>query len=412
MSFAAAVVLAVVAAGVVLSVRRPFVGLLVYLWLDFVRPHDFLPELRAWRPMLVLGAATLAAAAWGERRRWRATFGALAPMLVFVAAVGLSALGSSERAASLSTLVEAGKMAALVWLVFVLGSSSARREAVLWTVAASLLVFATLALQQAVQRGLFHEFVVALVVAGPEGPFRDNNDIARVLSLSVPLWWLLFRNRRGAADGVAAAAGGWLATAGVVATFSRGGFLALVAGVAAVSALTVRPLWRAAAIPPLFVAALLLVAPQPYRERVLTIARPQAESSVQGRMEIWREGLRTAGANPLAGQGPGTLRVGEKRRTSHNIFIELLAETGAIGLGAYVFVLATAFACLHRARRAGESAREFADFGRVGNASVGLEAALVAYLTAGLTLGSPLQSPLFVLIGLALGLGRRSDFAA
>ncbi len=408
MSLAALLVLLAVAAGGVLAVRRPFVGLLVYLGLDFMRPHDFFPELRAWRPMLFLAAVTLSATAWHERRRLFAGWRLLLPLIVFVAAIGLAALGSADRAASFVTLAEAGKMLAIVWLLVVLVSSAERFDAVLWVVAASLLVLAATAITQGIERGLIHEFQVALVVTGPDGAFRDNNDMARVLALSVPLWWVLICTRHRLAAGIAATAGGALAVAGIVFTFSRSGFLALVAGVSVMS-LSVRPLWRALAIPPLFCAALLILSPLPYRARILSIARPQAESSVQGRLEIWQEGLRTAGAHPLTGQGPGTFLAFDARRTSHNIFVELLAETGAVGLAAYLLVITAAVVGLHRTRRAGASTAEAA---RVRVRSFGLEAALAAYLTASMALSAPLQSPPFVLIGLALALQRNGGSAA
>jgi probable O-glycosylation ligase (exosortase A-associated) len=400
MSAAAVLVLLAVAAGSALAVRRPFAGLLVYLWLDFMRPHDFLPEIRAWRPMLVVGAVTLTATLWRERRRILTDWLPFAPLVAFVAAIALSVLGSTDRAASFATLIEAGKMLAVAWLLFVLVSSEGRLERVLWVVTLSLLVFACEAILQGVERGLIHEFDPKLVVRGPDGPFGDNNNIARVLALSVPLWWILASNQRRLAARIAAAGGAALAVAGIVFTFSRSGFLALVAGVS-VASLSERPLWRALATPLLFSAALLILSPHPYQARILTIARPQAEGSVQGRVEIWKEGLRAAGEHPLTGQGPSTFRAGERRRTSHNILVELLAETGLLGLLAYLAVIAGAVVGLHRVRRSGAKTAEAA---RLRIASFGLEAALAAYLTASMALGAPLQSPPFVLIGLALAL--------
>jgi putative inorganic carbon (HCO3(-)) transporter len=407
MSVAALLVLLAVAAAALLALRRPFAGLLVYLWLDFMRPHDFLPELRAWRPMLLLGLVTLWAAAWHERRRLLASGRQLVPMIVLVVAIALATLGSVDRTASFAMLVEAGKMLALVWLLFVLVSSEERFDAVLWVVSASLLVVAVNTILQGIERGLIQEFNPKLAVNGPDGPFGDNNDIARVLALSVPLWWILVSNVDRLPARIAAGAGCVAAIAGIVFTFSRGGFLALMAGVS-VASLSERPAWRALVIPPLFCAALLLLSPRPYQARILTIARPQAEGSVQGRIGIWKEGLQAAGERPLTGQGPGSFRTAERRRTSHNIFIELLAETGSFGLLAYLLVIVTTFSGLHRARRTSARTPEAA---RVRVASFGLAAALAAYLTASMALGSPLQSPPFVLVGLALALVRNTSRA-
>lgn len=409
MTTAALFVLAVVAAAAVLAaLRQPFVGLLVYLWLDFMRPHDFFPELRAWRPMLVLGVVTLAAAAWHERGRLFAGWRLFVPLFALVAAVALATTGSVDRAASFALLVEAGKMLAIVWLLFVLVSSEERFDAVLWVVSASLLAVAGSAILQGIERGLVREFRPELAVRGPDGPFGDNNDIARVLALSVPLWWILAANLDRLQARIVAVAGCVVAIAGIVFTFSRGGFLALMAGVS-VASLSQRPSWRALAIAPLFCAALLLLSPPSYRARVLTIARPQAEGSVQGRIGIWKEGLATAGRNPFTGQGPGSFRTVERRRTSHNIFLELLAETGTVGLAAYLAVIVTTFWRLLQVRQTAARTPEGA---RARIASFGLAAALAAYLTASMALGSPLQSQPFLLVGLALALVRNASRAA
>ena len=53
MSPVAAVVLAVAAAGAVAAAAWPFLGLLTYLWFDFMRPHDSWVVLRAYRPIYI-----------------------------------------------------------------------------------------------------------------------------------------------------------------------------------------------------------------------------------------------------------------------------------------------------------------------------------------------------------------------
>jgi hypothetical protein len=398
MSAAGAVVLAVSAAACIAAVRRPFVGLLAYLWLDYMRPNDFFVELRDYRVMLVLGAVTAAATAWHRRAHLFEHWRELAPVAALVVVVAFATATSIDPLASSSELVQAMKMLVLVWMIATLVSSADRARMVVWTICGSLAVLAAAAVAQAIERGLFEEFRQAAIVHGPvglnDGPLRDNNDLARVLSSALPLWWILAASAGPLWGRAAAAAGFALTVAGIEATFSRSGFLAMVAAVAVVS-FSYRTWQRRAAILLSCVAALVLLSPRPYLERVVTLARPHADISFLQRASVWREGLDMALAAPLHGQGPGTFLRGVDspwavRRSPHNVFVEVLAELGFVGLAVYGWMLIATLARLHRARR---------------TATFAIAAALIAYLTASMALSTSLASPLFVLIGLAIAVG-------
>ncbi len=407
MSCAAAVVLSVVGAAAAAALRWPLAGLLAYLWLDFMRPHDTYVELRAARPMLVLGVVTLAATAWRERRRLGDTWRALRPVAALTAVVAASALISVDRSASAAALVHMGKMLALVWLIERLVRDEAGVRAVLWVLALSLGVLAVGAIVQANARDLLHEFRPELVIEGPpglhDGAFRDNNDLARVLALSVPLWWVLAALPASRWRRVAAGAGLLVSVAAIECTFSRSGFLALLIGIGGV-ALSVRPLWRGAAVWLGIAVALLALSPRPYIERIETMGAPRGETSVQGRLSVWRDAVPLVVRRPLLGQGAGTFRAGEGgtpavRRPSHNILLEVAVETGLVGLAAYGWVVLDTLMRLYRLQRVAATAAAW-----VRTAATGVSAALLAYLAAGLALSGPFASPLFVLVGLSLAL--------
>ena len=406
MSPVAGVVLVIVAAAGVAALRWPLAGLLAYLWLDFMRPHDTYVELRAARPMLVLGVVTLAATAWRERRRLGDAWRGLLPVAALTAAVAASVLGSVDRPQAADTLVDMGKLLALVWLIDRLVRTERRVRAVLWVLVLSLGVLAVGAIVQANAHDLLHEFRYELVIEGPpglhDGAFRDNNDLARVLALSVPLWWVLAAPPGSRWRRCAAGAGLLVSVAAIECTFSRGGFLALLIGIGGV-ALSVRPLWRGAALWLGFAVMLLALSPRPYLQRIETMRAPSAETSVQGRLSMWREAVSLMVQRPLLGRGAGTFRSGEDgapavRRSSHNILIEVAVETGLVGLAAYGWVLLDTLMRLHRLGHAAAPAAW------VRTAAIGLSAALLAYLAAGLALSGPFASPLFVLVGLSLAL--------
>jgi len=403
MSLIPDLVLVIVAVGAVLTVRQPFIGLLMYLWLDFMRPHDSFVELRAFRPMLIIGVTTVAATAWYQRHRLLHVWRSLLPVLALLGAVSLSTLTNSGSPPSIEAPLLLSKMVLLVWLLATLVTTRARFEAVLWVICLSLLVSAVGAILQGLDRGLMHEFRVELVVGGPpgshDGLFRDNNDFARVLAMTVPLWWLLGVRADRAWRMALAIAGLLLTVVAIEFTFSRTGLLALVVGVSGI-ALAYRPWWRAVLIPTLLVAAMLTLSPRPYVERIATITRPTSEPSVVERVGIWRQAAEVVRKHPLVGQGPNSFRLGRAKRTSHNIFIEVVGETGLIGLAAYGWLLLWALVALHRLRREPERGGPSPPRAQ----SLALQAALLAFLTAGLALGAPFQSSLFVLVGLTSAL--------
>jgi len=396
-----------IGAGTAVALRWPVVGLLVYLWLDFMRPTDVFVELRFLHPMLVIGSATVAATLWQERTRLREGWRPLLPIAAVVAIVAVSVLISVDRSVSLRALIEVGKLLVLVWLMERLLRSEARIRAVLAVLVFSLGVLAIQAIADAQSLGEFVTMPTTVFIQGPtglnDGAFRDNNDLGRVFVLGAPLGWAL-----AAAPGSrwwrgAAAVALIVIIGGIEATFSRTGFLALLLA-AEIVAQAYQPLRRALALWLAFVAVLLVVSPRTYLARLTSLPAASTDASVEGRLTIWRSASPAVRHRPLLGQGVGTFRLDtdgktKVRRPSHNIVVELAVELGAAGLAAYAWMILEALWRLWQLRIA--SCSPFAS-----TAAVGLAAALLAYLAAGLSLSHPFGSPVFVLLGLSLALAR------
>src|SRR5262245_565810 len=120
MNPAIAVVIVLTAAACALTLRWPFIGLLTYLCFDFMRPNDFLFELRDYRLMLIVALVTVGSAAWHNRRALTDCWWSLAPVIAFVAVVAIATLASMDPSHSAEALQEAAKMLVLVWLIDVL----------------------------------------------------------------------------------------------------------------------------------------------------------------------------------------------------------------------------------------------------------------------------------------------------
>jgi O-antigen ligase len=163
--------------------------------------------------------------------------------------------------------------------------------------------------------------------------------------------------------------------AGIVISFSRGGWLGMSAGLAVTLLIAVRRYWRLV-IPALPVAVLLglaalaVMAPATLTERVASIseeARPFDAASITitpenfavvERMAHWQAGWHMFEDHPVTGVGTGNFNarypdyyVRETFRVSqghaHNFYIHMLAENGLIGLAIYLtLILSFAFVAL------------------------------------------------------------------
>jgi O-antigen ligase len=155
----------------------------------------------------------------------------------------------------------------------------------------------------------------------------------------------------------------WLVSlAGLIATYTRGAWLGVAAGVAAVLP-AFRRGWIVVGVLVLVFAGLLLV---PYevriqyrtlvelRHRILTMADPR-EAGIQERRFMWESGAAMWRERPLLGWGPGGVKreyeryarpEASKKRTGHvhNTPLQILVERGVLGLAAWLSIWAVFYA--------------------------------------------------------------------
>lgn len=93
------------------------------------------------------------------------------------------------------------------------------------------------------------------------------------------------------------------------------------------------------------------------KNRADTIGEYQQESSAQTRFQAWEAGLSMAAAHPFTGVGVASFGAAFPKfsehhpRSAHNTFIQIVAEWGIIGGGAYFLIILLAFRTLLRTRR-------------------------------------------------------------
>jgi O-antigen ligase len=339
-------------------------------------------------------AGLLLAASWlaviATRTRSGPDFFARHPAVTLLAIgfVGWSLLSSAwaeEPGRAIDTTIRYGLNLCLLPIVF---TAVQRREQFTW-VAAAFVAGAVSSMVLGVVSG--SSFTVAGDAPRLGGGIGESNELATVLVASIVLALALFASRRTPAPIRAAAlVAAPLALIGVAATLSRAGLVALT--VALLVGLVVGGRWKAWFAGALVIGGLSAVL------YIAAFAPPAARDRVQstnstGRTDIWTIGGRMVEAHPVRGVGGGNfpvasihylLRPGvierddfiiETPKVAHNIYLEVQAELGAVGLLLFLALLGFSIRSAMRAALA---------FKRQGDAHSELLARVVVIALAGI----------------------------
>lgn len=374
--YAPAVLLAAV--GVPFVLRRPTAALLLLVVVEVSNAGEVLPSPGGLSLYLVALVLALGAGALGL---YRGTVQLVwSPVLLFAgvyfAARALSVLASPE--AGLIAVTETAKD--LVFLVVILtllasrhGYGGATRAVVAITaLLAGLALVQEFVLGNRTDFGGFSQVPLARDLGGTtarhSGPVADVNFWARNLVLFVPLALSLWAQptagpaadpRRWAWLGSAA-----LLCGGLYLTQSRGGLLSLAVTLGCWAVLVSRNRRRLAWIAP--VALVVLLAVPGVGSRLATLASSEDDDpSLIGRVEAMQVGAATFLDRPALGVGAGNftqawpqyarIALPEGTLAPHNLYLQMAAESGLVGLtgwllfyGSALFVAARALALAHR----------------------------------------------------------------
>jgi hypothetical protein len=196
------------------------------------------------------------------------------------------------------------------------------------------------------------------------GPMDEPNRFAQVLLMAVPVGFILAKNARRMRGTVVAAACMLVTLGGVLLTYSRGAFLTLV--VLMLLAVPMRLLRLRGLLITGTVAAVLMLAVVPgYVARIVSIAgvaelmgsgpaTVEADGATRGRSTEMLAALAAYIDHPLLGVGPGqyvtfhsqhyqslpeiSIRDLTEPRRAHNLYLEMAAETGTIGLVVFMLI--------------------------------------------------------------------------
>jgi O-antigen ligase len=317
---------------------------------------------------------------------------------------------------------------ALAIFAVLIGSFPTRRWAVL--LAGAFVAGATLSVLIGIATDGLNPAGDAIATAGAEGRLQGANGDPNYLAAGCVPALAIAAGLMGVVRGVMIK---WGLTAvmavlvaGLAASESRGGFIAAIVAVGCAVLVNKRQRARVVAVIAVAVSvtALYFVAYPETFERVT-----QVDGGGNGRTDLWYFAWRTAEEHPLAGAGynnyslvakdfvhePGTrdfsFLVTETPHVAHSIYLQLLAETGVIGLALFLIVVA---GCLRAALAA---ARRFDGLGEIGMAGLARATfvAMSGMLAASFFISNLTDRRLWILLALGpilLALAARPDRTA
>ena len=349
--------LATVLAALPFAVARPFLGLLLYAWLSYMRPQDHTWTIAGELPLSQVAALAMVGGlilAWRRERLLTVT-----PQTVLLVLL-LLWIALSTVTAVLPEVAESfghyWKAIAIALVTTGLVHERQRLRALWMVIAFSLGLLGTkYALHGLVRGG-------ARFDTGPGGFFMDNNSFAVGLCMVLPLLVALTLTEKSAWVRAAAATMAVCCVLTVVFTFSRGGLLTLVV-VGLALLVRSRHRWVSAALVAVAISGLLALTNdrlrEGYVERISTIVNFEEDASAVARLEVWETCWRVFLDYPVLGVGPDNFEVvfwrytreGTRFRVAHNAFLQLLTESGLPAVLLFVALFAVSLWRLERLRR-------------------------------------------------------------
>ena len=354
-----------------------YLGLFVFTFLVYFRPYELFPSL-AWlsRSALVVAALTLAAfiptQLWLENR-----ISANLREVKLVAALLLTGLLSIplalDPARAFQSLVEFLKVIVMfIVMVNVVRTEKRMRRLIL------LVLFVSCVLSMAALNDYAHGNLVmrGQRIAGLIGGlFSNPNDLALHLVTMIPLSFTLLPGARGPLRKLLFLGCSLLLVAGIMATFSRAGFIGFVCVIGFLVwklAGRNRVIFGAVAIAVVIVA--LTLAPGAYRSRLATTG----DDSSIARTDDLKRSILVAARHPFFGVGMDNyILYSNTDHATHNSYTQVASEMGLVALLLYLSLLVTPFKGLRRIEQANRTVKRKP---AVYYLAIGLQASLVGYM--------------------------------
>ncbi len=321
---------------------RPYVGVYLWSWLGYMNPHRLGWGFAYNFPFVQVAAiVTLLSMFFSKEPKSLPNSPLVVVWGLFALWMCLATAVAIDPGHSVTELTRTLKIQLMILVTFLLINDKEKLHNLVWVVAISIGFFGI--------KGGF--FTVAtggnFRVWGPPGSFiQGNNELALALIIVLPLfrYLQLSSQNKWVRRGLVVAM--MLCAASILASYSRGAFLA---GGAMVVMLWLKSRHRLATgvVGVAVLATFLAFLPDKWFERMSTIENFEEDASAMGRINAWQFAFNLALARPLTGGGFDTFTPElfwkyapnpAAFHDAHSIYFEVLAEQGFVGLGLFLIM--------------------------------------------------------------------------
>ncbi len=357
-------ILAVFGAGLLYTLRDPFIGLVVYTWISVMNPHRYSWGFAYDFPLAIVAAAVtlLSMVLHTDQLRFPRT----RESILFLVLWGWTTLTTQFSMYPGQAWPKWGIVTKIFLMIFVSMLLITRRRQLYAFLVTLIVCVGFLGVKGAV-------FGVATggryKVWGPPNSFlEDNNASALAMVMIIPFCFFLREIAPKKWQSLALLGVGLSLITSAILTYSRGGLLGLLT-VGLVIVAYSRHKLRIAAVAATVVFAAFSVLPTSWFDRMNTVKTYEEDRSAQMRLNSWKMSFNLAKANPLGGgfecwemenyykyaPDPELGKVSATGSTAHSIYFEVLGTQGFGGLAIFLTCLVSTLLSMASVRRLGSS---------------------------------------------------------
>jgi len=377
------VITIIVVWGCVLTLKKPYIGILLWSWLSYMNPHRLSWGFAYDMPFAQITALTLFVSIPFSKSIQRFPVNNLTlTWIFFIVLMGITTLFAyfPEDAFLLFKRVFKIQLVALLTMMVITRFDQLKQ--LVWVVVLSIGYFS-------IKGGLFTLLTAGSYrVWGPEESFiADNNSLAVAVLMIIPLMVYLLQanNHKWVRYGLLAGIVTSLFT--IVGSQSRGAFLAIVA-VGFFYWLKTKNKLVSGMVAAALAVALLMFAPDSWYERMDTMNNYQEDASSMGRINAWHYAINAANDN-LFGVGLDAWSSEtfslyapdpDDVHAAHSIYFSVLADHGWIGLIMFVLIFHLAWKKLAKIIKTTDKQEQHKEVNALARM---LQVSFIAYLVGG-----------------------------
>ncbi len=384
---------------------HPYLGVLVYVILSYLRFEETVPALGNLHLTRLLAIALIVVwairAAITKSKLYLQDKGLILLYLFFLIMV-FSIPFSFWPTKSFNTFVDMLKILIFTILFIHLLDSQKKLKSFIWVFLTVNGFLAFNAIKDFILLG--PTAVSTRIGGGGEGFLGDANDFALALNVALPFTFYLFLSEKKKVLRFLYLLFLILFTLGIISTASRGGFITLFFVFFYFILKSKQKLVGIFSIVLVFI-SIFFFAPREYWERQMTITSYQQDESSMGRIHAWKVGIKMFTDRPLWGVGTGAyeeaygVKFGGQSGlwfAPHNTYIQIAAETGILGILFYLGLILYIF------RQATLLIKNTREENYLKSISFGLKGALLAYAVGSFFLSVGYYPHLYLLLGIVV----------